>query len=213
MTRAANALTQAVQFDKNNSDARMKLGQVQAAEGHFEDAISTFQRGIKSNPQEGSFYVLLGQLLQSRQDWYGATEGYQKALAIKPENPRASNELASVLLQSGGNLDVALSLAQTARRGMPDSPAVADILGWIYYRKGAYRSAVNLLQEALKLGLESNSPDNPRFHYHSEWRMRKADKRRLRASNCNPVLKLNPNSSDAKDAREQLAELNPGATS
>ncbi len=51
--------------------------------------------------------------------------------------------LASVMLQSGGNLDVALSLAQTARRGMPDSPNVADTLGWIYYQKGAYRSAVD----------------------------------------------------------------------
>jgi len=56
-----------------------------------------------------------------------------------------------VLLQSGGNVDVALSLAQTARRGMPDSPNAADTLGWVYYQKGAYRSAIDLFQEALQL--------------------------------------------------------------
>ena len=156
LNAAAVALIQATQLDKNNTDARIKLGQVQAAEGHVDDAIATFQQGIKNNPQEVYFYVLLGQLLQSRRDWDGAIEAYQKALTIKPENPLASNDLASAMLQSGGNLDVALSLAQTARRGMPDSPGVADTLGWIYYQKGAYRSAIDSLREALKLGQESN---------------------------------------------------------
>ena len=204
---ATAALTKATQLDKNNTDARIKLGQVQAADGHVDDAIATYQQGLKDNPQEASFYVLLGQLLQSRRDWNGATEAYQKALAIKPENPLASNDLASVMLQSGGNIDVALSLAQTARRGMPDSPSVADTLGWIYYQKGAYRSAVDSLREALKLGQESNSPDNPTFHYHLGMAYARSGQASLARQQLQQVLKLDPNSSDAKDARKQLAEL------
>ena len=207
LNRAAVALIQAVQLDQNNSDARIKLAQVQTAEGHVDDAIATCQQGIKNNPKDASFYVLLGQLLQSRQDWNGATEAYQKALAIRPENPMASNDLASVMLQSGGNLDVALSLAQTARRGMPDSPNVADTLGWIYYQKGAYRSAVDLLQEALRLGQESNSTDNPRFHYHLGMAYAKSGQTTLARQQLQQALKLNPSSSDAEDARKQLAEL------
>ena len=74
-----------------------------------------------------------------------------------PGNPLASNELASVMMRTGGNLDVALSLAQTARRGMPSSPGVADTLGWIYYQKGAYHSAVDSLREALRLSQQGNS--------------------------------------------------------
>jgi tetratricopeptide (TPR) repeat protein len=204
---AAAALTKATQLDLNNTDARIKLGQVQAADGHVDDAIATYQHGLKDNPQEASFYVLLGQLLQSRRDWNGATEAYQKALAIKPENPLASNDLASVMLQSGGNLDVALSLAQTARRGMPDSPSVADTLGWIYYQKGAYRSAVDSLREALKLGQESNSADNPTFHFHLGMAYAKSGQATLARQQLQQVLKLNPNSSDAEDAKKQLAEL------
>ena len=207
LNAAAVALTQATQFDKNNTDARIKLGQVQAAKGHVDDAIATYQQGLKDNPQEASFYVLLGQLLQSRRDWNGATEAYQEALAIKPENPLASNDLASVMLRSGGNLDIALSLAQTARRGMPDSPSVADTLGWIYYQKGAYRSAVDSLREALKLGQESNSADNPTFHYHLGMAYAKSGQATLARQQLQQVLKLNPNSSDAEDAKKQLAEL------
>ncbi|MFZ0861221.1 MAG: tetratricopeptide repeat protein, partial [Candidatus Sulfotelmatobacter sp.] len=204
---ATAALTKAAQLDKNNTDARIKLGQVQAAEGHIYDAIATLRQAIKDNPQEATYYVFLGQLLQSRRDWNGATEAYQKALAIKPENPLASNDLASVMLQSGGNLDVALSLAQTARRGMPDSPSVADTLGWIYYQKGAYRSAVDSLREALKLGQDSNSPDNPTFHYHLGMAYAKSGRTTLARQQLLQVLKLNPKSSDAEDAKKQLAEL------
>jgi cellulose synthase operon protein C len=65
---------------------------------------------------------------------------YQKALEIQPDNPLASNNLAYLILQQTaqrrGNVDVALAMAQTARRGMPDSSSVADTLGWAYYQKG-----------------------------------------------------------------------------
>jgi Flp pilus assembly protein TadD len=111
------------------------------------------------------------------------------------------------MLQSGGNLDAALSLARTARRGMPDSPGVADTLGWIYYQKGAYRSAIDSLREALKLDQESNSPGNPTIHYHLGMAYAKSGQTTLARQQLQQVLKLNPNSSNAEDAKKQLAEL------
>jgi tetratricopeptide (TPR) repeat protein len=117
----------------------------------------------------------------------------------------ASNNLAHAMLQTGGNLDVALSLAQTARRGLPDSPSVADTLGWIYYQKGAYQSAIGLLQEALKLQEKNNKmPDNPDIHYHLGMAYAKSGQTGLARQQFERVLKINPNSSDAKN---QLAQL------
>ena len=202
---AMEALEKSAQLDKNNSDAQLKLAQVQAMIGSTDQAIFTCRRALENNPHEAGFYILLGNLYQSRRDWNGATEAYQKALATQPENPLASNNLASVMLQSGGNLDVALSLARTARRGMPNSPNVADTLGWIYYQKGAYRSAVDSLREALRLG--ENSPDNPRFHYHLGMAYAKNGQATLARQQLQQLLKLTPDSSDAEDARKQLAEL------
>jgi len=111
-------------------------------------------------------------------------------------------------VQSGGNLDVALGLAQTARRGMPGSPSVADTLGWIYYRKGAYGPAIESLQQALKLGQQSNFPDDPRVHYRLGMAYAKSGQSALARQQFRQVLKINPNSSDAEDAKKQLAELN-----
>jgi predicted Zn-dependent protease len=65
------------------------------------------------------------------------------------------------MLQTGGNVDVAISLAQTARRLMPDSPNAADTLGWAYYQKGLYPTAIDLFKEALK-----KMPNDPTFQDH-----------------------------------------------
>ncbi len=204
---AAAALQKSVELDKNNSDAQFKLVQVQAAKGSTDEAIATCRQALASNPNEPGLYILLGDLYQAKRDWNSAAEAYQKALAIGPQNPLASNDLAAVMLQSGGNLDVALSLAQTARRGMPQSPAVADTLGWIYYQKGAYHSAVDSLREALKLAEDGHSADNPRFHYHLGMAYAKSGQASLARQQLQQVLRLNPNSSDAESAKRQLGEL------
>jgi tetratricopeptide (TPR) repeat protein len=204
---AEAAFEKSAELDKRNSSAQLELAQVQAAKGATDQAIATCGHAIVNSPNEPSFYILLGDLYQSRRDWNHATEAYQKALAIKPQNPLASNDLASVMLQSGANLDVALSLAQTARRGLPESPGVADTLGWIYFQKGAYHSAVDSLREALRLARDSEFPDNSHLHYHLGMAYAKSGETTLARQQLETALKMNPNSSDAADARKQLAQL------
>ena len=54
------------------------------------------------------------------------------------------------MVETGQNLDVALTLAQNARRIMPNAPSTADTLAWVYYHKGTYLTARDMLEEALK---------------------------------------------------------------
>jgi tetratricopeptide (TPR) repeat protein len=167
-------LKKAAELDKSNSDALLKLGQVQAAEGHADEAIATHQQSLKDNPRDIRFYILIGSLFESKKDWDSAKEYYQKALAIQPDNAVASNNLAYVMLQQGGNVDVALSMAQTARRGLPDSPNTADTLGWAYYQKGIYNTAVDLFKEAVK-----KNPQDPTYQYHLGMAYQKTDQPEL----------------------------------
>ncbi len=204
---AEAAFEKSAALDKHNSDALLKLCQVRAAKGQIDQAIATAQQALKDNPREPSLFVLMGKLYESKSDWKKAEDAYQNALAINSQDALASNNLARVMLQTGGNLDVALSLAQTARRGLPDSPGVADTLGWIYYQKGAYQPAISLLQEALKLQEKSKMPDNPDIHYHLGMAYAKTGQPALARQQFERVLKINPNSSDATDAKIQLAQL------
>jgi len=89
-------------------------------------------------------------LFQTRGEWQPAENLYQKAPQIQADYPPAANDLAYLMLEHGGNINVALSLAQAARCGMPDLPNMADTLGWAYYNQGVYNAANDLLQEAVK---------------------------------------------------------------
>lgn len=201
---AEAALEKSAALDKHNSDALLKLCQVRAAKGEIDQAIATAQQSLKDNPREPNLFVLMGKLYESKSEWRQAEDAYQHALAINSQDALASNNLARVMLQTGGNLDVALSLAQTARRGLPDSPGVADNLAWIYYQKGAYQSAIGLLLEALKLQEKNKAPDNPDIHYHLGMAYAKSGQTALARQQFERVLKINPKSSDAK---KQLAQL------
>ena len=204
---AETALRTSVDLDKHNSDALVKLGKVQVAEGSANQALATYQQSIKDNPREISFYILAGGLYEIKSDWEHAKAMYQQALNIEPNNPLASNNLAYVILQQGGNVDVALSMAQTARRGMPDSANAADTLGWAYYQKGVYQSAIDSFQEALRLNEKNHGAEDATVHYHLGLAYQKANQSALARQQLERVLKINPNYPNAADVRKALSEL------
>jgi len=201
---AEKALRKAVDLDKNNTDALEKLGKVQIQEGNADQAIALYQQSIKDNPREVRFYVLSGELYESKQDWDHAKGMYQQALSIQPDHPLASNNLAYVMLEQGGNVDVALAMAQTARRRMPDWPNAADTLGWAYFQKGIYQSAISQFQEALRLTEKRGAPDDATIHYHLGLAYEKSNQNALARQQLEKALKLSPNNQDAKKA---LADL------
>ena len=201
---AQAALQKAIALDKNNIDALEKLGKVQVQQGALDQALATYQQASKNNPGEARFYILSGELYEAKQNWDQAKAMYQQALSVSPDDPLASNNLAYVLLEQGGNVDVAMGMAQTARRGMPNSPNAADTLGWAYYQKGVYQSAISQFQEALRLNEKIGAADDPVLHYHLGLAYKKANQISLARQQLEKALKLKP---DHADARKALSEL------
>jgi tetratricopeptide (TPR) repeat protein len=197
-------LRKAVELDKNNTDALIKLAQVQVAEKTSGDALATYLQAIKDNPREARLFILVGELYESQNQWDQARAMYQQALSIQPDNPSASNNLAYLMLQQGGNLDVALAMAQTARRGMPDSPHAADTLGWAYYKKGVYGSAVDMFKESLRLSEKQGGADDAEVHYHLGLAYQKANQPALARQQLERSLKISPSNADAKKALSEL---------
>lgn len=198
------ALRKAVELDKNNTDALEKLGKVQVQQGSADQALALYLQSIKENPREVRFYILAGELYEAKQNWDQAKNMYQQALSIVPDHPLASNNLAYVILQQGGNVDVAMGMAQTARRGMPNSPNAADTLGWAYYHKGIYQSAISQFQEALRLNEKNGGPDDAVLHYHLGLAYEKANQNALARQQLEKAVKLSPDNADARKALSQL---------
>jgi tetratricopeptide (TPR) repeat protein len=198
---AEKEFKQAADLDHKNSEAMVKLGMVQNARGATDQALQTYLDGSKLNPQEITFYLLSGGIFESRQDWDHARQQYQKALEIDPENPVASNNLAFVMLQQGGNVDVAFAMAQTARRQLPDNPNSADTLGWAFYHKHVYGSAITLFKEAIK-----KDPDNVLYNYHLGLAYAKSGQAALARQQLDRVVKIKPNFPDVDELRRALSE-------
>jgi tetratricopeptide (TPR) repeat protein len=201
---AEAALHKAVELDKNNSDALEKLGKVQVQEGSADKALALYLQSVKDNPRDVTFYILSGELYEAKKDWDHAKTMYQQALSVSPEHPLASNNLAYVILMQGGNVDVAMGLAQTARRGIPDSPNAADTLGWAYYQKGIYQSAISQFQEAIRLAEKRGDPDAADLHYHLGLAYRKDNKTGPARQQLEKAVKLDPKNDDARKALSEL---------
>jgi len=207
VAESESSLKKSVELDDHNVDAWLKLIQVQAVGNSSNQAVSTGRRAVEKNPDEAGLYVLLGELYESQKQWEEATGALERALSLSPQNPAASNDLAFLMLQTGGNPDLAMPLAATARRGLPDSPQVADTMGWALYQKGAYNSAISQFQEALKLAQRAKSPDNPTVHFHLGMAYEKVGEPGLARQQLQRVLRINPAYSRVKDVKKMLAEL------
>jgi tetratricopeptide (TPR) repeat protein len=166
-----------------------------------DQAIANYQRGIQDNPREITLYVSLASLFERRGEWQKAEDLYQKALDIRPDYALAANNLAYLMLDHDGNVNVALTLAQTGRKGMPNVPSSADTLGWAYYHQGAYSSAIDTLQEAVK-----EDPKNPNFHYHLGMAYEKANNYAMAKKQLEYTLQISPNYPQAEEIRKVLSQ-------
>jgi Flp pilus assembly protein TadD len=116
-----------------------------------------------------------------------------------------ANNLAFLLLDHGGNADLALSLAQTARSKLPDSPTTADTLAWAYIRKGVYGSALTLLEKAVQ-----QAPNVPDYRYHLGVAYQGMNNTAAAAAQFRQVLKMDPSYVKGEEIRKYLANLGRG---
>ena len=90
---------------------------------------------------------------------------------------------------------------------MAESPNAADTLGWVYYQKGSYRSAIDLFEESLKLAEKAKQPDNPTVHYHLGLAYNKTGEFDLAKQHLQRVLKIDPQYRDANEVKKLLNQI------
>ncbi len=155
-----------------------------------------------AHPNDAGAAAVLGTLEESRGNQSKAEAYYKKSLQIKPQQPLAANNLAYMMLENGQNADVALTLAQTARRALPNSPNAADTLAWAYYHKGAFSFARDLLEEAIK-----TDANNATMQFHLGMVYSKLADKNNATTHLRKAVSLAPDSTSAKDAKVALEGL------
>nr|MBI3405525.1 tetratricopeptide repeat protein [Acidobacteriota bacterium] len=200
---AEGALNKSLELDKNNLDALALLGQIQVQSNALDRAEASYNILTKERPTDPRGYILLGAVNELKKNNSKAEEMYKQAIELQADNPIASNNLAFLIAERGGNLDVAMTYAETARKALPDSPNVADTLAWIYFKRGRYGLAIELLEESVH-----KEASSPTFHFHLGLAYQKLDNKPKAKLHLERALQLMPKGyPDADAARKALAEL------
>ena len=202
LDQAAATAQKAIQLNPNDGEAVVLFAQIQVQRGQVANAIGAWEQWSKAHPNDAGSYAILGTLEEARGDIGKAETYYKKSLQIQPEQALAANNLAYRMLENGENADVALTLAQTARRAMPNSPNTADTLAWAYYHKGTYAFARDLLEDAVKA-----DPDSAAMQYHLGMVYSKLSDKSNAVVHLKKAVSLAPDSPTAKDAKAALQGL------
>lgn len=202
LDQAAVSAQKAIQMNPDDGDAVALYAKVQVGRGQTAAALSVWEQFSKSHPGNAAAFAILGVLEESRGDLGMAKSYYQKALQIQPRQPIASNNLAYLMLDDGENVDVALSLAQTARQLAPNSPTTADTLAWAYYRNGTYGFARDLLDDAVR-----TNPNSAAMQYHLGMVLSKLRDKNEAVIHLRKAVSLEPDSPTGKDAQKALQGL------
>lgn len=189
--------------DPTQLSAYSALGQLYAKQNRIPEALAQLETLTQRDPKPVAALTLAGILMEGQGNKVGAQQRYERAVQLDPNAAVAANNLAWMYATNAGNLDVALQLAQTAKRLLPNNPEVNDTLGFIYYKKDLAALALPLLQSTIE-----KDPSNPEYHYHLGLAYgRTGDKVKATAS-LTRALELKPDFNGAQDARAALASLN-----
>jgi Flp pilus assembly protein TadD len=107
-----------------------------------------------------------------------------------------------MIMEDGGNLDVALQFAQTAKAELPEQAEVNDTLGWIYVKKGLATLAVPPLLQSVE-----TDPKNASYQYHLGMAYAGAGNVSRAREALQKAVELDPDSPHAAEARQALARL------
>ncbi|PWU05240.1 MAG: hypothetical protein C5B51_15125 [Terriglobia bacterium] len=138
-----------------------RLALVHHAKGDYAGAIPVLQEAGRLAPKSVQPLLLLAISLDKAGRTEEARNTYKQVLQLQPENPTALNNLAFLLVETGGDVEEAVRLASRALQKSPGQLNYADTLGWAYVQKRQPAAAIQIFNNLVKA-----SPENATFQYH-----------------------------------------------
>ena len=197
------ALKKTVEADPHSLEAYTMLATMYYKQGRLDYARTQLEKYVVAAPASVPGNTMLGTVLDLQGKKNEAKTRYTTALQVDPRAAVAANNLAWLDANTeGGNLDMALQLAQTAKAQLPNQHEVDDTLGWIYYKKGMATRAIESFENSTL-----KAPTNPVYAYHLGLAYQKnGDTVKARAE-LERALKLKPDFDGAAEAKKILGSM------
>ena len=199
---AVKLLQELLKTDPKSPDLLLRLAETERRKGDVNGAIETFRLASQAAPADPRPLLQLGLLMDGTGRRDQAKPIYEQILKIQPDQPVALNNLAYIKAEEGQDLDEALTMAQRARQGLPNSPDVMDTLGWIYLKKNLSDDAIRTFKE-----LVATAPNSAAYHYHYGMALLQKGDKPSAKKELETAIRFNPSKDDGVKIRQLLASM------
>lgn len=142
------ALKNASKLQPNNIDIYRTLGVVYLQQKKFDSAEKIYRTIIEISPKDAEAHFYLGSACNELGKKELAVEELKKAVEFKPAYPEALNYLGYLYVEDNKNLGQAELMIKKALEMDSNNGAYIDSLGWLYFKKGKFKEALNELEKA-----------------------------------------------------------------
>ena len=122
--------------------------QLYKEQGQPERAMTIYDEAIAANPGNADLLYARGLLAADLGRIEQAERDLRAVLELQPGDADALNALGYTLAEQTDRLAEAYGYIRQALQQLPDSAAVLDSMGWVLYRMGKKREALEYLQKA-----------------------------------------------------------------
>jgi tetratricopeptide (TPR) repeat protein len=200
------AYEKAQELSPDNTQSYLASARLLTRLGKRQEAMAKYNAMIGQDPKSIPGHMGIAALFEAEGETVQAMDHYRKILEIKEDYAPAANNLAWLTVSDpNGDLGKALLLAMTAKQAFPDSPDVADTLGWVHYHRKSYALAIVQFELALQ-----GRPDSPVIAYHLALALSDNNQKEEAVKTLKKLLASKEDFSDRKKAEELLATLTKG---
>ncbi|MGH6945239.1 MAG: tetratricopeptide repeat protein [Geminicoccaceae bacterium] len=159
--------------EPQRTDALVQLGDLLRRDEKYAEAEVAYSRAIErlGEPERENWSLLYarGITYERTKRWKQAEADFLEALELEPEQPFVLNYLGYSWVDMGKNLNKAKGMLNRAVELRPNDGFIVDSVGWVDYRLGDYKGAVEHLERAVEL-----EPGDPVINDHlgdAYWRV------------------------------------------
>ncbi len=171
---AKKLLEEMAKEQPDRMDALLKIGNHMRYKERYEEAVEAYDRAFKrlkppDKEEYWLYYYSRGIALERSKKWERAEKDFLKALSLKPDDPYVLNYLGYSWVEQGKNIERARKMIEDAVRQRASDGYIVDSMGWVLYRLGEYKGAVQHLEQAVQL-----RPQDPVINDHlgdAYWRV------------------------------------------
>ena len=148
LDEAITQLRPVIETTAENPQSFIFMSQLYEDKKENENALKILENAAKKFSDNSTIFYYLGMLHDRLNMKPQMVESMKKVIEIEPDHAQAMNYLAYSWAESGENLDKAESYARQAANQEKDDAYILDTLGWVMFKKGDYKKAIEILEKA-----------------------------------------------------------------